>query len=386
VSDRKFSILLFGTQMAIGGAQKLLLDQARWFHAQGHAVTAVFFYDKQGLQQLWQQGLGFPLLTLSVIDADGGLAAKAWALVSGLAKLWRVLRQGHFDVIETFTYDSNLLALPVAWLAGVRVRIATHHGAIEGFPRWIERLHAWLINAGVANALVSVSNKTLEQAVAAGVNPARNVVIHNGIPSMPLEKTHRTEVRQEMGLEREGLLILSVGRLVFQKGHEYLVQAMPQILAHYPGTKVVILGEGGLRPALEAQIANLNLGDRVTLLGNRNDIGRFLASADVFVLPSRWEGLPVALLEAMEAGLPAVATRVEGVDEVLEDRQQGLLVPPENANALSHALLQLMADGALRKKMGEAAKIRIQENYTTDIMCQKYLEVMQKLVGSETER
>ena len=279
-------------------------------------------------------------------------------------------------MIETFTYDSNVLALPLAWLAGVPARIATHHGIIENFPAWIEKLHTWLVNAGIASVLVSVSGKTLEQAIHAGIRPECNTVIPNGILPVIIRSADRSEIRREIGLENGGPMLLSVGRLVYQKGHEYLVHAMPQVLRRYPRAKAVICGEGALRPDLERQIGELGLQSSVKLLGNRNDVGPFLASADLFVLPSRWEGLPVALLEAMGAGLPVVATRVEGVDEVVEDERQGLLVPPEDSDALASALLQLIGDPQLRSRMGEAARRRIQAHYTLDIMCDKYFKIM----------
>lgn len=370
--------------MAIGGAQKLLLEQARWFHAHGHDVTAVFFYDKQGLQHRWQQGLEFPLLTLASVGPRANLLQQPWALAAGLLRLWRLIHKEKFDVIESFTYDSNILALPIAWLTGVPARIATHHGIIEGFPRWIEKIHTWLMNAGVASILVSVSGKTLEQAIRAGVKPAHNTVIPNGIPPVTIGSMDRSTVRRRIGVENGGALLLSVGRLVFQKGHEYLVQAMPKVLEQFPGSTAVICGEGALRQDLEKLISRLDLNGCVRLLGNQNDIGQFLAGADVFVLPSRWEGLPVALLEAMGAGLPVVATRVEGVDEVVENERQGILVPPEDPQALASALLQLIGNADLRRQMGEAGRQRVAGLYTLDIMCEQYLKLMLRFTGSGT--
>lgn len=377
----KYSILFFGTQMALGGAQKLLLDQAKWFHARGHSVTGAFFYDKQGLHQRWQDGLGFPLLTLTRIGPHGTILDKAGALVVGLFRLWGLLRSGRFDVIETFTYDSNLLALPLAWLAGVRVRIATHHGSIEGFPRWIERLHAGLTNFGIASVLVAVSDKTREQAALAGTKRGRIVVIPNGIPPVVRVAVDRSAVRRGLGIESSGVLLISVGRLVYQKGHEFLVRALPAVLSQFPRTRVCICGEGRLRRQLETEIAELHLGDKIRLLGNRNDVEQLLECADIFVLPSRWEGLPVALLEGMGTGLCVVATRVEGVEEVVQNGVQGLLVPPEDANALAAALMQLIRNPQSRRRMGQAARKRIAESYTVDIMCQKYLTVMQSIAS-----
>ncbi len=383
---RKYSILFFGTQMAMGGAQKLLLDQARWFHAHGHRVTAAFFYDKQGLQEVWQDGLGFRLLTLTTVGPDGTILDKAGALAIGLFRLWGLLRRGHFDVIETFTYDSNLLALPLAWLAGVRVRIATHHGIIEGFPRWIERLHAGLTNLGIASVLVSVSDKTREQAALAGTNPGRIRVIPNGIPPVVKEIVNRSELRREVGMESNGVLLISVGRLVYQKGHEFLIRALPAVLRQFPNTRVCICGEGRLRRQLETEITELKLSDKIRLMGNRNDVAQLLECADIFVLPSRWEGLPVALLEAMGTGLSVVATRVEGVEEVVQDDVQGLLVPPEDSDALAAALVQLISSPELRRRMGEAATRRIAGSYTIDIMCEKYLSVIHNIASMRGAR
>jgi len=319
----------------------------------------------------------------------GGFFARGCALIAGLLRLWTLLRRGRFDVIETFTYDSNLLALPLAWLAGVPVRIATHHGMIEGFPRAIERFHCWLVNIGIASVLVSVSKKALEQAAKAGTRRERMIVIQNGIVPSRANLAEVSMTRREIGLDDGDIFLLAVGRLVYQKGHEFLISAMTSVLTMFPRAKVVICGDGNLHKALEAQIARLRLVESVLLLGNRTDIDRFLSSANIFVLPSRWEGLPVSLLEAMGMGLPVIATRVEGVEEVVQDGVQGLLVPPEDSAALAAALGELIGQPELRQTMALAARKRIEESYTADIMCEKYLRVMLELMathGTPAER
>lgn len=371
--------------MALGGAQRLLLDQARWFHANGHLVTAAFFYDKQDLAEVWRQGAEFPILTLSRIRSTGNLFNKIAGLSSAMLSLWILLRSRKFQVLESFTYDSNLLAVPLAYLAGVPVRIATHHGIIEGYPRVLERLHAALVNTGMASKLVNVSRKVLEQAASAGIRREHMTVIPNGIPQGESAHLDRASTRVELGIAPDDVMILSVGRLVYQKGHEYLVQAMHRLLPDFPRARAVICGEGPLRSQLEAQIERLGLARSVQLVGNRLDIDRFLRSADVFVLPSRWEGLPVALLEAMDAGLPVVATRVEGVEEVIQEESQGLLVPPEDARGLVDALWAVLADPDVRRKIGAAGRDRVRTGYRTDIMCEKYLALMQNLLQPAQE-
>ncbi len=378
----RLSILLLGTQMAVGGAQKVLLDQARWFHEHGFKVTAVFFYDKEGAYEKWQALSAFPILDLKAHKLGLGLFGNSILLIRGLWAYWKLLRSNHFDVIETVTHDSNMLGLPLAWMAGVRVRIATHHGFIDGFPRWRERVHAWMVNHNFAQKLVVVSNMIRKEAIEEGVDPQRIVVIQNGIRSISLEGINRSEVRQEADVRENEVLLLSVGRLVYQKAHEILVKAMPAVLKEFPNTKLDICGDGYMRPKLEAQINSLGLSKNIRLLGRRDDVEKFLAAADILVLPSRWEGLPIALLEAMSVSLPVVATNVQGVDEVIVEGEHGLLVSVEDADKLAAAILQLLHDPLLRKKMGRAGQKRLMDTYSIDRMAERYLS----LILSEIDR
>ncbi|HET6846474.1 MAG TPA: glycosyltransferase, partial [Anaerolineales bacterium] len=255
-----------------------------------------------------------------------------------------------------------------------------HHGIIEGFPRVLERLHATLVNIGLASKLVNVSRKVLEQAAATGIRREHMTVIPNGIPAIENHPESRVRTRADLDLKENAPFVVSVGRLVYQKGPEYLIQAMQAVTRRFPGARAGICGEGPLRGQLEAQIARLGLSGSVELLGNRLDIGRYLGAADIFVLPSRWEGLPVALLEAMDTGLPVIATRVEGVEEVIQSDEEGILIPPEDARALADSISLLIDNPDRRKSMGNAGRARVRAAYTTDLMCEKYLSLMQNLL------
>jgi len=389
-SDRSYineesplSILLVGTQMAVGGAQRVLLDQASWFEAHGHHVTAVFFYDKLGLHGRWQAESRFPIYNLEAYNLNANSFRKFFLLIRGLFRYWILLRREHFDVVETFTHDSNLLGLPLAWLAGVPVRVATHHGMLKDIPRWREKTHTWIINHNIANILVAVSEGTRQRALKEGVAPDRVSLIPNGIVPVSAKGVNRQDIRKSIGVGEDDIFLISVGRLVYQKAHEFLIAAMPEVLKEVPNIEVGICGDGPLHSQLEMQIKSRGLAKSVKLLGTFDRIINFLAVADIFVLPSRWEGLPMALLEAMNAGLPVVATRVEGVDEVISDGENGLLVPAEDASALSHAILLLVHQPETRLRMGIAARQRIQRTYTTDRMCSQYLVLFQSIYRSE---
>jgi glycosyltransferase involved in cell wall biosynthesis len=375
---KPLSILLLGTQIVTGGAQKVLLDQAHWFHARGHKVTAAFFYDRDDLHKKWQAVSPFAVVNLNAFQKGRGAIQNSLSILQGLWRLWELLRREKFDVIETFTHDSNMLAMPLAWLARVPVRIATHHGIVAGIPRWRENLHAWMINNNIAHYIVAVSAMTRQKLLDEGIRAEHIVVIQNGIAPVPLEGVNRSQVRKEAGMGQDDLILLAVGRLVYSKAHEVLIAAMPAVLKKFPNAKVGICGDGVLRADLEAQIQSLSLSDSVKLLGTSDNVAKFLASADVFVMPSLWEGLPIALLEAMSAGLPVIATKVEGVEEVIVEGEHGLLVPIKDAGALANAIIQLLAAPQLRHKMGAASKAKVLELYTADRMCEQYLALMLK--------
>jgi glycosyltransferase involved in cell wall biosynthesis len=174
----------------------------------------------------------------------------------------------------------------------------------------------------------------------------------------------RSMARATLGIQDGQVFLLSVGKLMRQKGHADLIDAVHML----DDRKFVVLvaGEGELRADLEARIAAGGVGDRVRLLGIRRDVPELLAAADGFVLPSLWEGLPIALLEAMASGLPVLATRVSGTSQVVEDGVSGLLVPPGDPVRLADGLrllLEVVRDPAATRAMGEAARGRVVERY-----------------------
>jgi glycosyltransferase involved in cell wall biosynthesis len=372
------SILFFGTQIATGGAQKSLLDQANWFQARGHKVTVAFFYDKENLHRKWQEGASYPIHVITSYQKWLGEWRSALELFKGLWKLWKLLHHGNFDVIVSFTHDSNILALPLAWMTGIPLRIATHHGLTNNYPCWRERLHTWIVNHGVANILVAVSARTRQSALREGIQAKRIVVIKNGIQPLPIETVNKPEARKAAGLQDGDIFLVSVGRLVYEKAHEILVSAMPLILQRHPNVRLGILGDGLLRPQLEAQIAEMKLAQSIRLFGMSDAVTQHLAVADIFILPSRSEGLPIALLEAMSAGLPVVVTNLDGMDDLIKHGQHGLLVPVENPRALADAILQLLSDMPATRQMGLASRSLVMENYTEEKMCEQYLSLMKR--------
>lgn len=370
------SILFIGTQMATGGAQKVLLDQASWFHANGYQVNAAFLYDRDGLHMKWRQTYPFPIHNLEVLDSRQRISRQLFFIPRGLWRLWKLLRQNKFDVVETFTLDSNLFVLPLAWLAGLPVRVATNHGFARNDSRLKRMSHTWLINLGAADILVAVTEDVRIQSIEEGVRPGRVTAIPNGIHIPKEHEKSATDLSKALSIAEGTVFLLSVGRLVHEKAYEVLIRSMRIVVSEYPSVFLGIAGEGELWDELHGLIDELHLTEKVRLLGNREDVHALTAKADIFVMSSRSEGMPMALLEAMSFGLPVVVTRVGGLKEVVEDRSQGILVSPEDPQELAKAILELLRDPVLGLNMGKQARRRVEEKYTTERMCRQYEKIM----------
>ncbi|MCW5875582.1 MAG: glycosyltransferase [Anaerolineales bacterium] len=373
------AILFLGTQMELAGAQRNMLAQATWFQEQGYPVQVVFFYDKQGLQEKWRVQFPVPLISLDGWKRGVFPLFNLWRLSKGLWQLYRLLKP--VDVIITFTPHSNLLGLPVAWLAGVAVRIGSHRGQIEGMPKFLQRMHGWLTNSRICSILVAVSAQVRQIAIRdEGARPERVVVIENGIAPLPVSGRTLATTRKDLGIPANGLFCLTVGRMMVQKGHTYLLDAAAGLATSHPDIYYIFVGDGPLRPELEAKTKQLGLADRVVFLGLREDVGDLLHAADVFVQPSLWEGLSRALLEALFAGKPVLATAVEGVVDVVVTEESALLVPPKDVAALATALGRLAKEPQLRRQLAEAGRQRAESSFSLEIMCRAYEKLIQEMI------
>jgi glycosyltransferase involved in cell wall biosynthesis len=214
-----------------------------------------------------------------------------------------------------------------------------------------------------------------------GVPASRLLLLPYGIRlAEPSLAWSRPEARR--ALQVSGFVMGAVGRLEEQKGHVYLLEALAQVQSEMPEATLVLVGDGRLRQNLEGRARELGLADRVRFLGTRRDLPLIYRALDLFVQPSLWEGLPLALLQAMGAGLPVLATRVSGVREVIADGINGRLVEPGDPQALARVLLELYRQPELRARLATKAPATIRENYSLEAMLaqleQLYLDLDQK--------
>lgn len=190
-------------------------------------------------------------------------------------------------------------------------------------------------------------------------------VIVNGIPEFPDGET-QDSIRKKLALNNNDFVILNVGRLSHQKSQDLLIDAFSIVLkkTNNLNLKLLIAGDGELREQLEDKVKNLNIDNYVKLLGNRRDIGDLMKASNIFALSSRWEGLGIVLIEAASRRLPLISFKVGGIVEVVKDNITGILVEPENIDALADAILKLVTNPDICKKMGEFGRKLYLEKFT----------------------
>jgi len=270
-------------------------------------------------------------------------------------KLSRLFRETGCDVVHTHMFWSNLYGSMAAHLAGVPVIVTAEHGRNE----WKRNWHKWVeanVISRYADTRLCVSQDILQR--------RRDV---DGIPGDLLELLpNGTIVPPPFDEEKQANVIGSVGRLVDAKDYPTLVRAIGVLARHGSSTRLEIVGEGPERKAIEETIRQECVESQVTLAGSRTNVDDWLARWSVFVSSSVREGQPVALLEAMAAGLPCVVTAVGGVPDTLAHRVEGIVVPPGNPEGLAAGIQELLDSVALRDSYGQAARERVIRDFSID--------------------
>lgn len=292
-------------------------------------------------------------------------------------RLLRHLRTTSYDLVHTHLTYANILGGSAGRLAG-RPVIATLHNVR---PSHQSRLHLTL--EGKALQWAACRIVAVGERVAAASRerwPALDIdVVPNAItmPS-PTDWQTRQQLRQRLAGGTDGPLLLAVGRLTAQKGYPDLLAAFARVRQQEPAAVLLIAGAGDARPALETRLAELGLEGNVRLLGLRDDVPALLSAADLFVSASHWEGMPVAVLEAMGAGLPVVATNVGDVSQVVTEGT-GILVPAQEPERLADAIGALLADEDRRRAFGQAGRARVNEHFSARTWTERVLSLYREV-------
>ncbi len=293
-------------------------------------------------------------------------AASKWRLLNAVRRLRRTLDAFRPHVVQSFLFHADVLAS----LARRRRRWRLFLGLRVADPSvWRQRLERWA--AQQATAVVCVSQAVRDDARNAGLPANKLVVIPNAI-DVPKQRQAKPLNVTTMGIDPARRLMLCVGRLHPQKGIDWLLSTLPVVFERLPAHDLVIVGAGPEDVRLRAQAAKLDITHRVHFIGWRRDVAQLMSTASLFVLTSRWEGMPNVVLEAMAAGLPIVATKTHGVRELIGSAHAEQTVDFADSTALVERLVALGQDDQLSRRLGDANQARATTEFSLDGMVAAY--------------
>ena len=376
----RVKIALCITDLDVGGAEQSLvalatrLDRARF-------TPTVYCL---GPKPLGSEASCLPPLEAGQVEVQflGACGVAAFPRVVGQLKRHFLLKQP--DLVQTFLFHANVVGRIAARRAGVP-RVVCGVRVAERKSRW----HLWVdrLTARNVDRYVCVSQAVARFSIEeAGLPADRMTVIPNGVDvdrypaSDPIDPG-------TLGIGSGRRFVTFVGRLEPQKGLRWLIQSAPNWLARVPDCDLLVVGRGPEQKRLERLCVEMGIAGRVHWAGWRNDVPQILAASSILVLPSRWEGMPNTVLEAMAEARPVVATSVGGAPELVisgkpnqpAPGETGIIVLPESPDLLGIAMASLLGDGDRRKAMGEAAKTRVAEKFSIEKMVNRYMELYDKL-------
>ncbi|MFA7208804.1 MAG: glycosyltransferase family 4 protein [Parcubacteria group bacterium] len=358
---KKAKILYIITQSSWGGAQKYVFDLANGLRGE-FEVAAAFGGEGRLAERLRLAGIRTYGLKNLVREIS------PWRDFLGLWEIYRLIKKERPDIVHTNSSKAEILGNIAAWLAGVEKIVFTAHGFVfnEDLGFWKKTFFIfWEKLAGLfADRIICVSDFDRESALENKIASAGKLrVIRNGI-GIPAENPAR------VGREDGKIIIGTIANFYRNKGLEFLVQAAAELNGKIPNLEFWVAGDGGERRNIEKAIEKQRL-PNFQLLGFQEKQYDFLRQLDVFVLPSLKEGLPYALLEALSLGVPAVASKVGGIPEIITDGENGFLVEPKNSKMLAEKIGLLLGNERLKTEFSRLGQEKIRTEFSLERMLER---------------
>jgi len=366
------NLLYLITDLKYGGAQTVLLSLFDHLDTECYSPQVACLYGGN-------LPVGNALRARGIRVADLKMS-HFWRL-DALWRLYRLLKREQIAILHTSLFHASLVGRLVGRLACVPVILTWRQNVSLG-GRWRSLVNR--LTSGLDDGVVAVAGFVRQAELQESGIPASKVtVIVNCIDFeryANVEPGSRARLRLDFGIPPGDFVIGFIGRFHPQKGIEVLIEAFARIAPDRPGLWLLLVGDGELRPRLRALSEASGGSARTIFTGAREDIPRILAALDLFVLPSLWEGLPLALLEAMAAGLPVVASDVGGVPEILVDGETGCLVPPRDPAALAAAILEFVDHPEIRQRLGAAGQQRVKESFSAQNLVARLTALYEELL------
>jgi glycosyltransferase involved in cell wall biosynthesis len=355
----------------VGGAELLAANLARRLAGEYRWCFACL--DELGPLGEQLRGEGFPV---HLLGRRPGLDARC------VLRLASLLRRERVDVLHAHQYTPFFYAVAARLLCRRPPVLFQEHGRHQpdyprrkrmAFNRTFLEKRDRVVAVGQAVRRALIANE--------GLPPERVAVIYNGVNLAPFlnGRPDRPAVRKELGVGPDDLVVIQVARLDYLKDHATAVRTLAAVRRSRPDARLVLVGDGPERGPVEGLVAQLGLGAHVIFLGMRADVPRLLAAADLFLLTSVSEGIPLTVIEAMAAGLPVVATAVGGLGEVIEHGRSGFLAPARDADTLAGPVVRLAGNPELRRQVGRAGRERAQAEFSDARMLAGYRALYEEM-------
>lgn len=362
---------------------------AQHLRKQGHHVTlacsdAPGEYGQSLVEPLHR--MGFEVLVIPMRRT-----MSPWRNLLAGTQLYRILRRRRFDVVHAQTAIAGMVGRIAAWLAGVPVIVYTAHAFPfhEYLKPWWRGLYALLerFSAHLCNVIVVDSECVRSRGLAFRVAPPDKIrVIPMGTDTDRFDpgkyQVERHAIRSEFGLRPDAIVIGAVGRFVNDKGWDTFLHAVSLLTKRFPDVDVqcLLVGGGPLHGDLQNLSKTLNLDGRVVFAEYQRDVPKVMAALDIYMLPTRREGFGMTFIEAMSMEVPAIASRIQPLDEIIVDGQTGVLAKVDDPEAFARAAGSLLADAELRRRMGQAGRRHVIERFDQTLMCRAHERLFQELM------
>jgi glycosyltransferase involved in cell wall biosynthesis len=363
--------------LGTGGAERVVVTFAEAAKIKGLKVTVISLTDDAKYRPSSSHTARLNSLGVTVYSLDTHKLYEP----SPMFRLLKIFRKEKFDVVQTHLSHGDILGSLAGWFTGTPVVATLHNPAPRRIGHYLVREFAWnFVLKYMASRVIAVS-KIVENAYQDMLGASKIDLVLNAVKiEQPLSFLEKITLRREVLGDPQSQFILCVGRLVDGKGLPELITAFSGVHKKYPHTILVLAGVGELQQSLKSKVEILGLVDSVRFLGMRDDIPRLLGAADMYVSASFSEGMSIALLEAMAAGLPIVATAVGEAPYLLADGR-GVLIPPKDITAIENALCEMLDDPFSASAMGSAVRKYTELHCSPDIWLERLMEVYSKAMG-----
>lgn len=368
ISRIKKKILFIHQNLIVGGAEELRLTLLKHIDRGKFDIT-VCNIENNGVIGEEIEKLGFTVMNLN-------RRCVIWD-IRIILDLYKLIKKKHYDIVQTSLFYANLHGRIAAYLAKTPVIISEEHGIYGWKARHPIFIFADKILSKITNRIIACSNSVKEFTVKQEKIPTdKFITIHNCIDIDKFSITATKEqLREHYGFGKDEKIVIIVGSLRELKGHKYLLEAFKMVRKKISNVKLLIVGSGPLEGKLRNQSQLLNCEDSIVFMGLRRDIPQLLKMSDLFVLPSIEEGFGIVLLEAMVSGLAVIATKIDGIPEVVVNGITGILVSSEDSKILEHNIITLLQDTKLRTEYANNGREHVLRYFTP----KSYIDKLEEL-------